>query len=117
MVASNISAVAVTVDDLVVQESLNCRDDKRVFSSHPGFEDALVFVAPHDQVQKLGQVCLTDGVFGAAAVLQPILMQHENIEPRILRQLRRSCRPHPAKSIISTSEFPQLDLRVNVTWQ
>ena len=66
--------------------------------AYPGLRDALVLVAPDDQVQEVRQVLLPDRVLGAGRVLQPVLMQHEDVEPLGLRVRRAVRRPHPAGS-------------------
>lgn len=50
-------------------------------TSYPGLRDALVFVAPDDQVQKTGQVLRLDGILGAVAMLHTILVQNKDVEP------------------------------------
>ena len=55
-----------------------------------------MLVAPDDQVQKAGQVLLLDVVFGRRpAMLQPVLVQHEDVQPVVQRIAGRLCWPHP----------------------
>jgi hypothetical protein len=58
-----------------------------------------VLVAPDGQVQEAGQVLVSNGVFGPRpAVLQPVLVQHEEVQPVVERVARRLCRPHPVNN-------------------
>lgn len=42
-------------------------------------DPAVMLVAPHDQVQKVGQACLGDEVLAAA--FRTVLVQHKQVEP------------------------------------
>ena len=64
--------------------------------AHPWLRDALVLVSPYDEVQEVRQVVLPDGVLRAGRVLQPVLVQYEDVEP-LVQRVRWAVRwPHPA---------------------
>ena len=55
-----------------------------------------MLVAPDDKVQEACQVGLADGVLGAGAVLHAVLVQHEDVEPLLLRGAGAAQGPRPA---------------------
>ena len=51
--------------------------------AHPCFRNALVLVAPNDEVQESREVALADRVLRARTVLHAVLMQHKYVEPLV----------------------------------
>ena len=49
--------------------------------THHGLWQALMLVAPDDEVQEVGQVVLADGILAPQPVRNPVLVQHKHIEP------------------------------------